>query len=89
MNLIDLSIKSQSDTLYSDLWNKITDMLEKDNIDYFNEKESIRLITSTDGHNVLFYNDNPYCAWNNPTIEFGLSDGLNTTIRAEILLRKF
>lgn len=89
MNLIDLAIQSQGDTLYGNLWNNITDMFEKDNIDYFNEKDSLRLVTSTDGNTILMYKGNPYCTWNNPSIEFGLRDELNTTVRATIILRKF
>lgn len=86
--LIHTIMTDGSTNLYSDLWNAITDMLEKDGIDYMNEIGVIRVGQNKES-TTLFYKDKPYCCWTtDPKIEFGLSDQTTTTIRMEILLKK-
>jgi len=87
-NFLDTIISDNAHSLYSDLWNAIIVMFEKDGIDYMNEKGSIRIGVSTDRNSTLFYKDKQYCVWTEPKIEFGLPDELHTTIRAEIKLQK-
>lgn len=88
IGIINHVISDNSSSLYSDLWNAIIAMFEKDGIDYMNEKDVIRVGIGVGGTSTLFYKDAPYCAWTEPKIEFGLADETSTTIRCEILLRK-
>ena len=81
-------IRSQANTLNNDLWNAITDMLEKDGIDYMNEKDVLKLTSFDNGDQMLVYKDKPYCLWTQPKIEFGKSDEFETVVRAEIILKK-
>lgn len=87
MSLIQSLVSDTSSSIYNDLWKAITDMFDKDGIDYMNEKDSIRVGMTKDS-STLFYKDKPYCAWSTPKMDFGNSDEKFVTIRMEILLKK-
>lgn len=87
-NILDTIISDNAYSLYSDLWNAIIKMFEKDGIDYMTDKDLFRVGICSNGTSTMFYKDVPYCEWTEPKIEFGLPAELHTTIRAEILLKK-
>lgn len=80
-------ISDTSTGLHNDLWNAITDMFEKDGIDYMNEKDVIR-IGVRGNTSTLFYKDKPYCMWSDPVITTGCHDEFFVKIRCEIKLIK-